>query len=108
VRPRISTQARQAEALGVAGWAAPHHYLADAYNEMAPPPGSEPAFLASVSRRMYEGMAATDSEALMVTQGWFLSGVPRAPWTAAKAKAFLRGPPAGKLLVHHYNPYLSL
>ena len=83
----------------MAGWAAPHHYLADAYNEMSPPPGSEPAFLASVSRRMYEGMAAADSEALMVTQGWFLSAVPRAPWTAAKAKAFLHGPPAGKLRV---------
>ena len=52
---------------------------------------------------MFESMAAADSEALMVTQGWFLSGVPRAPWTAAAAKAFLHGPPIGKLLVLDLN-----
>ena len=95
--------ARQAKALGVDAWAAPHHYLADAYNEMPPPPGSEPPFLGSVSRLMYESMAAADSAALMVTQGWFLSGVPRAPWTEPAAKAFLQGPPQGKLLVLDLN-----
>jgi alpha-N-acetylglucosaminidase len=59
---------RQAQALGVAQWSAPHHYLADAYNEMPPPPESTPAFLASVSRSMFESMAAADSDARMVTQ----------------------------------------
>jgi alpha-N-acetylglucosaminidase len=93
---------RQAAALGVDSWAAPHYYLADAYNEM-PPPNTDPTFLGSVSRSMFEGMAGADSDALMVTQGWFLSGVPRMPWGVAQAKAFLQGPPQGKLLVLDLN-----
>ena len=32
-------------------------------------------------------MAAVDSDAVMVTQGWFLSGVPRLPWGMAQAQA---------------------
>jgi alpha-N-acetylglucosaminidase len=93
---------RQASALGVATWPGPHFYLADAYNEMAPPT-TNATFLASVSRSMYDAMAAGDPQALMVTQGWFLSGVPHLPWGADQARAFLHGPPQGKLLVLDLN-----
>ena len=87
-------------------WSKPHYYLADAYNEMKPPT-SDPTFLGSVSRTMYESMAAVDSDAVMVTQGWFLSGVPRLPWGMAQAEAFLRGPPLGKLLVLDLNAIVN-
>ena len=93
---------RQAAALGVDDWQAPHYFLADAYNEMSPPV-TDPEFLGNVSRLMYESMAAADSEALMVTQGWFLSAVPRMPWGVDQARAFLHGPPQGKLLVLDLN-----
>ena len=94
--------ARQAEALGVQSWSPPHYYLADAYNEM-PPPVTEPTFLASVSKALFDSMQAADSDALMVTQGWFLSNVPRMPWGHDQARAFLHGPPQGKLLVLDLN-----
>lgn len=90
---------RQAASLGVAQWNGPHYYLADAYNEM-PPPTTNTTFLGSVSKSMYDSMASADSAALMVTQGWFLSAVPRLPWGEDQAKAFLHGPPQGRLLVH--------
>ena len=90
---------RQAASLGVAQWNGPHYYLADAYNEM-PPPTTNTTFLGSVSKSMYDSMASADSAALMVTQGWFLSAVPRLPWGEDQARAFLHGPPQGRLLVH--------
>ena len=49
--------ARQSAALGVSMWPAPHYYLADAYNEM-PPQNTDPSFLASVSRTIYESLAS--------------------------------------------------
>ena len=88
---------RQAMALGVEAWSEPHYFLADAYNEM-PPLDTDPKVLASVSRGMYESMAVVDSHAVMVTQGWFLRNVPAAPWGEEQARAFLQGPPLGKLL----------
>ena len=88
---------RQAMALGVEAWSEPHYYLADAYNEM-PPSDTDPAALAAVSGGMYASMAAADSRAVMVTQGWFLRNVPAAPWGEEQARAFLQGPPLGKLL----------
>ena len=94
--------ARQAEALGVKSWSPPHYYLADAYNEM-PPPVTDPTFLASVSKALFDSMQSADSDALMVTQGWFLSAVPRMPWGHDQARAFLHGPPQGKLLVLDLN-----
>ena len=48
-------------------------------------------------------MAAADADAVMVTQGWFLSAVPRPPWGEKQARAFLHGPPHGKLLVLDLN-----
>lgn len=52
---------------------------------------------------MYDTMHVADSAALMVTQGWFLSAVPRMPWGIDQARAFLHGPPQGKLLVLDLN-----
>ena len=52
---------RQAAAYGVAAWAGPHYYLADAYNEM-PPPTTDPVFLADVSRTIYQSMAASGTD----------------------------------------------
>lgn len=93
---------RQATSLGVKEWTGPHYYLADAYNEM-PPPTTNTTFLSSVSKSMYDSMASADNQALMVTQGWFLSSVPRLPWGVDQARAFLHGPPQGKLLVLDLN-----
>lgn len=46
-----------------------HFYTADTFNENLPPT-SDPDYLASMSRVVYEGMSAVDPEAVWVMQAW--------------------------------------
>lgn len=46
-----------------------HYYTADTFNENLPPT-SDPAYLASMSKVVYDGMASADPEAVWVMQAW--------------------------------------
>jgi len=74
-----------------------HLYNADPFNELHPP-SSDPAFLANVSRSIYQSMAVADPDALWVLQAWFLVGG-QSFWKPPQQKAFFGGVAKGNLLV---------
>jgi len=64
-----------------------HLYAADTFIEMVPPSG-DLNYLADLSRAIYNGMAASDPEAVWVLQGWaFMYN--RQFWTQPRFGAFL-------------------
>jgi alpha-N-acetylglucosaminidase len=73
-----------------------HIYNADTFNEMSPP-SADPAYLASASRAVYEGMAAEDPQALWVMQGW--SFVFDKFWTKDRIRSYLSGVKDTDLLI---------
>lgn len=74
-----------------------HHYSADPFNEMTPP-HTDYAYLASVSRRIYEGITAVDPKAVWFMQDWlFLSD--KSLWTQPRIKALLGGVPDDGMVI---------
>ncbi|CAH1772956.1 unnamed protein product [Owenia fusiformis] len=72
-----------------------HIYNTDTFNEMTPK-SSDPAYLSSTSKAVYDAMIAGDSQAIWLMQGWlFLSGF----WKPPQAKALLTGVPQGHMIV---------
>ena len=64
-----------------------HLYAADTFIEMVPPNG-DPKYLADLGRAIYDGMAASDPQAVWVLQGWAFMNQ-RQFWTQPRFKAFL-------------------
>lgn len=75
------------------------YYLADAFNEMKPPVGTDRfADLARYGRALFDSLHAVRPDAVQVMQGW-LFGIDADFWTPASVAAFLRDVPDDKLLV---------
>uniref|UniRef100_A0A914XTW9 Alpha-N-acetylglucosaminidase n=1 Tax=Plectus sambesii TaxID=2011161 RepID=A0A914XTW9_9BILA len=75
-----------------------HAYAADPFNEMAPQSFNE-SYLSDVASAIYMGAASTDPDAIWIMQNWYLVMNVGKSWTAAHAKAYLRGVPEGRVLV---------
>src|SRR5258708_2631369 len=82
-----------------------HFYSADTFNENEPP-SNDPAFLAGLSRRLYEGMQQADTAAIWVMQGWLFYSA-RAFWKAPQIKALLPAVPHNHLLRLYLAPTLD-
>ena len=74
-----------------------HLYSADTFNENEPP-SDDPAFLAALSRRLYEGMRQADPDAVWVMQGWLFYS-DRGFWKAPQIKALLDAVPDDHMLL---------
>jgi len=74
-----------------------HHYAADTFIEMAPP-SSSPDYLAALARSIYQGMRATDPEAVWVLQSWAFSNQ-RDFWGQEQLDAFLGAVPDNRMLI---------
>ena len=74
-----------------------HFYSADTFNENEPP-SDDPAYLAALSRRLYEAMHQADTAATWVMQGWLFYS-DRKFWRAPQIKALLDAVPDQKMLL---------
>lgn len=75
------------------------YYLADAFNEMKPPVGTDRmGDLARYGKALFDSIAAVKPDAVQVMQGW-LFGIDPEFWTAESVAAFLSGVPDDKLMV---------
>ena len=74
-----------------------HLYSADTFNENEPP-SDDPAYLAALSKRLYEGMQAADPAAVWVMQGWLFYN-DRQFWKAPQIKALLDAVPDDHMLI---------
>lgn len=74
-----------------------HLYSSDTFNENEPP-SDDTAFLAGLSRRLYEGMRSADTAAIWVMQGWLFYS-DRKFWKAPQIKALLDAVPGNHMLL---------
>lgn len=74
-----------------------HLYSADTFNENEPPT-DDPAYLAKLSERIYEGMRKADPDAVWVMQGWLFYS-DRKFWKAPQIEALLRAVPDDKMIL---------
>lgn len=74
-----------------------HLYSSDTFNENEPP-SDDTAFLAGLSRRLYEGMRSADTAAIWVMQGWLFYS-DRKFWKAPQIKALLDAVPHRHMLL---------
>lgn len=65
-----------------------HIYNADTFNEMTPR-SSEPSYLSSASKAVYDGMLAGDLNATWLMQGWLFQDT--GFWKQPQIKALLQG-----------------
>lgn len=65
-----------------------HIYNADTFNEMTPR-SSDPSYLSSASKAVYEGMVAGDPDAIWLMQGWLFQDAQF--WQPPQIKALLQG-----------------
>ena len=77
-----------------------HIYGFDLFNEVDPP-SWDPETLASISRKAYESIAETDSEAVWLQMGWMF-WYDRKHWTPEIVKAYLEAVPQGKVTILDY------
>ncbi len=76
-----------------------HFYGADPFNEIVPP-SWDPAFLASVSRAIYQGMAQADPRAVWVQMGWIFYN--NRNWNPERTRAMIQGVPPGRMALLDY------
>ena len=74
-----------------------HLYSADTFNENEPP-SDDPASLARLSGRLYEGMREADPAAVWVMQGWLFYS-DRKFWKAPQIKALLDAVPGRHMIL---------
>jgi len=74
-----------------------HFYSADTFNENEPP-SDDPAYLAALSRRLYEAMHQADTAATWVMQGWLFYS-DRKFWRPPQIKALLDAVPDRHMLL---------
>jgi alpha-N-acetylglucosaminidase len=75
-----------------------HYYGTDPFNEMTPP-SWEPAYLASVSKAIYEAMAEADPDAVWVQMAWTFRG---GGWTNPRLEAMIKAVPPGRMMLLDY------
>ncbi|XP_016380507.1 alpha-N-acetylglucosaminidase-like [Sinocyclocheilus rhinocerous] len=74
-----------------------HIYNTDTFNEMVPA-SSDPAYLASISRAVFNTMTSVDPQAIWLMQGWLFISNPSF-WKPDQVKALLHGVPLGRMIV---------
>lgn len=74
-----------------------HYYTADTFNENTPPT-TDHDYLRNISAKVYNSMAAVDSEAIWVMQGWLFSHS-RHFWKNDRIEALLSGVPDDNMLL---------
>lgn len=74
-----------------------HLYSADTFNENEPP-SADPAYLAGLSGKIYDGMHRADPDAIWVMQGWLFYS-DRKFWKAPQIKALLDAVPNDHMLL---------
>jgi alpha-N-acetylglucosaminidase len=74
-----------------------HLYSADTFNENEPP-SDDPAYLATLSKKVYEGMKSADMDATWVMQGWLFYS-DREFWKAPQIKALLDAVPDDRMII---------
>jgi len=77
-----------------------HYYGTDPFNEMSPP-SWEPAYLASVSKTIYDSMAGADPEAVWVQMAWTFQN-DSGSWTKPRLEAMIEAVPTGRMLLLDY------
>jgi len=74
-----------------------HLYASDTFIEMSPP-SSEPAFLASMGKAVYEAMRSADPQAIWVMQGWIFHNNPKF-WQPPQARALFGTVPDDRIVL---------
>lgn len=74
-----------------------HLYSADTFNENEPP-SDDPAFLETLSARVYEGMHQADTAAIWVMQGWLFYS-DKNFWREKQTEALLKAVPDRKMII---------
>ncbi|MGZ3837466.1 MAG: alpha-N-acetylglucosaminidase [Flavisolibacter sp.] len=74
-----------------------HLYTADTFNENTPPT-NDSAFLSDVSRKVYQSMAAGDSKATWIMQGWLFHFSAKF-WKTPQIQALLKAVPNDKMII---------
>ena len=74
-----------------------HLYSADIFNENTPPT-NDSTFLHNVSKKVYQSMSATDSDAVWVMQGWLFYFAEKF-WQPTQMKALLDAVPDDKMII---------
>jgi alpha-N-acetylglucosaminidase len=74
-----------------------HLYSADTFNENEPP-SDDPAFIAKLGARVYEGMKQADTAAIWVMQGWLFYS-DRKFWKEPQTAALLNAVPNDKMII---------
>ena len=77
-----------------------HIYGIDPFNEVKPP-SWDPAYLAKVSKGIYDALRAADSKAEWLQMAW-LFYIDKELWTQDRVRAFLTGVPNGKMTMLDY------
>jgi len=77
-----------------------HIYGTDPFNEVVPP-SWEPAYLASVSKTIFESMKEADTSAVWLQMSW-LFYIDREKWTNPRIEAFIRAVPQDKMVLLDY------
>ena len=78
-----------------------HLYAADPFNEMKPP-SWEPAYLASVSKGIYDGMVAGDKDAVWYQMAWTFLWDKEWKDNHARLEAMTKAVPQGKMVFLDY------
>lgn len=74
-----------------------HLYTADTFNENEPP-SDEPEYLAELSKKIFDGMIAADSQATWVMQGWLFYSH-RDFWKAPQIQGLLSTVPDDRMII---------
>lgn len=78
-----------------------HYYGADPFNEMDPP-STEPEYLATVSKTIYDGMSSIDPEATWVQMGWTFYYMKLWKEEPARLKAMIQAVPENRMIILDY------
>lgn len=78
-----------------------HYYGADPFNEMDPP-STEPEYLASVSKTIYQGMNDVDPEARWVQMGWTFYYMKLWKEDPERLKAMIQAVPEDRMIILDY------
>ena len=78
-----------------------HYYGADPFNEMDPP-DTTPAYLASVSASIYNGMSSVDPGAIWVQMGWTFYYMKLWKDDPERLKAMINAVPGNKMVILEY------
>ena len=74
-----------------------HLYSADTFNENTPP-ANDSTYLNAISKKVYQSMAAVDTAAVWIMQGWMFSYTPKY-WQPTQIKALLNAVPDNKMII---------